>query len=91
VPASPSASLPCGVNVNANGTGVAELFTTGVAESVPSGRTPKTRIWLPLAFVVTISFCPSGVKPTWPGDVRKSGGFPFASPSDLAEPAIGRR
>jgi hypothetical protein len=77
------------VNVNANGTGVAESLTTGVVESVPLRRTRKTTMWLSLAFVVPISFRPSGVKPTWPGDVRKFGGFPFASPSDRAEPAIG--
>jgi hypothetical protein len=45
------------VNVNANG--------TGVVESVPLPRTRKTRMWLSLAFVVTISFRPLGVKPTW--------------------------
>jgi hypothetical protein len=63
-PASPEASLPCGVNVNANGTGVAELLTTGVVESVPSRRTRNTSILLPLIFVVTSSWRPFGLKPT---------------------------
>ena len=62
--ASPLASRPCGVNVNANGTGVADGFMTGAVESVPSRRTWKTSMWLPLAFVVTISLFPNGVKPT---------------------------
>src|SRR5436305_9631859 len=91
MPASPSASRPDGVNVKANGTGVADGFATGLADRSPPGPTWKTSIVLPLAFVVTISWRPSGVKPTWPGDVRKNGGFEFASPSVRAEPAIGRR
>ena len=62
-PASPATSLPA-PNVNANGTGVADGFATGAAESRPSGPTSKTSIVLVLAFVVTISFRPSGVKPT---------------------------
>jgi hypothetical protein len=66
-------------------------LTTGVVESVPSRRTRKTSIALPLIFVVTSSSRPFGLKPTWPGELRKFGGFVFASPSDLADPAIGRR
>ena len=62
-PASPIASRPLGVNVNANGTGVADGFATGVPDSRPSGSTAKATIRLPLAFVVTISCRPSGVKP----------------------------
>ena len=72
--------------MNANGTGVAEGFSTAVSDSRPSRRTSKMSIVLPLAFVVTISFLPSGVNPTWPGEVRKFGGSVFASPSDRAEP-----
>src|SRR4029450_1869617 len=66
-PASPTASRPVGVNVNANGTGVAEAFFTGVAESRPFGCTSNTSIALPLAFVVMITWRPSGAKPTWRG------------------------
>ena len=76
--------------MNANGTGVAEGFSTAVSDSVPSPRTRKMSIVLPLAFVVTISFRPSGVKPTWPGEVRKFGGSVFASPSERAEPSSAR-
>src|SRR6476646_2555447 len=88
--ASPLARRPCGVNVNANGTGVHDGFMNGGAESVASRRHWKTSMWLPLAFVVTISLFPKGVKPTWPGEVRKLGGLLFARPRDLAEPGIGR-
>ena len=90
MPASPITSFPC-ANVNANGTGVAEGFATGAAESVPSGSTWKTSIRLPLTFVVTIRWLPSGVKPSWPGEVRKNGGLLFANPSVRAEPGIGVR
>src|SRR5829696_5370694 len=37
--ASPLTSRPRGSNVNANGTGVADRFSTAVSDSVPSGRT----------------------------------------------------
>ena len=90
-PASPIASSPVGVNVKANGTGVADGFPTGAADSRPSAPTWNTSIVLPLALVVTISCRPSGVKPTWPGELRKNGGFVFARPSVRAEPGIGRR
>jgi hypothetical protein len=46
---------------------------------------------LRLALVVAISFCPSGVKPTWPGEVRKFGGSALANPSERLEPSSGRR
>ena len=46
-------------------------------------------IELVLAFVVTSSFEPSGVKATSPGDIRKFGGSPLASPSERAESSIG--
>jgi hypothetical protein len=59
--ASPLTSRPRGSNVNANGTGVADGFSTAVSDSVPSRRTLKMSIVLPLAFVVTISLLPSGV------------------------------
>ena len=77
--------------MKANGTGVAEGLTTGVADKRPSGPTEKTSIELVLAFVVTSSLLPSGVKPTWPGEVRKNGGSLFANPSERAEPEIGTR
>ena len=88
VPASPTTSRP-EPKVNANGTGVAEGLTTGVADNRPSRPTRKTSIALPLALVVTISSRPSGVNPTWPGDVRKNGGSEFARPSVRAESGIG--
>src|SRR5436190_15661086 len=87
VPASPSTSRP-EPNVKAKGTGVADGLTTGVADRRPSGPTEKTSIELVLAFVVTSSLLPSGVKPTWPGAVRKFGGSLFANPSDRADPGI---
>src|SRR5215203_3608107 len=83
--ASPLTSRPRGSNVNANGTTVADGFSTAVSDSVPSGRTLKMSIVLPLAFVVTISLVPSGVNPTWPGEVRKFGGSVFASPNAISE------
>src|SRR5262249_59532560 len=89
VPATPTTSRPSGPNVNANGTGVADGFTTGEAERRPSGPTSKTSIELVLAFVVTSSLPPSGVKPTCPGAVRKFGGAVFASPSVPAGPGLG--
>jgi hypothetical protein len=76
--------------VNANVTGVADGFATGVADSRPPS-TRKTSIELVLAFVVTSSQRPSGVNPTWPDAVRKFGGSPFARPSERAEPAMGSR
>src|SRR5438094_2135254 len=88
VPASPSTRRP-EPNVKAKGTGVADGLTTGDADRRPSEPTWKTSIELVLAFVVTSSSLPSGVKPTWPGEVRKNGGSPFARPSDRAEPGIG--
>ena len=63
-PASPSASRPLGVKVNAKGTGVEDGFWTGVSESRPLLLTWKTSTVLPLAFVVTMSCRPSGVNRT---------------------------
>ena len=88
-PASPATSRPEGAKVNANGTGVADGLTTGAADSLPSLPTAKTSIALVLAFVVTSSLLPSGAKPTWPGEVRKFGGSPLASPSERADAEIG--
>ena len=49
------------------GTAPGSAFTTGEGESWPNRPTPNTSMSLPLAFVVTISFEPSGEKATWPG------------------------
>src|SRR5262245_11317232 len=89
VPASPETSRPDGSKVKANGTGVADGLTIGAADSRPSAPTWNTSIELVLAFVVTSSLLPSGVKPTCPGELRKFGGVELASPSERAEPAIG--
>src|SRR5262249_57508069 len=77
-PASPTARRPAGAKVNANGTGVADGFATGVADRRPFGATWNTSIVLPLAFVVTSSSRPSGVKPTCPAAVRNPPPSPLA-------------
>ena len=62
--ASPITRRLAGSNVNANGTGVADGFKTAVPDKGPSRPTSYTSIVLRAAFVVTMSFPPSGVNPT---------------------------
>ena len=71
MPASPAARRPVGVNVNANGTGVADAFRTGVPDRRPFGPTANTSMLLPLPLVVTINWPPLGVNPTWPGELTE--------------------
>ena len=86
-PAEMTANRPLASKSNANGTGSGEGFCTPSAVR-PFGSTGNTSI-VPWLFVVTMRSRPSGVKPTWPGESRKNGGFAFPSPNVRVEPSIG--